>query len=103
MDKEKLLPLVFKVMEKTIGYDLEGYNFETGRWIHSMREGGAEFTDEEMEERKNQFTKSLMRATNSKTKEEFAEKFSAYTKFLNDNNLVVGDGFFTNYDAWKNK
>lgn len=61
MEKENVLPLVLKVMEKTIGYELEGYNPETGRWIHSMRDGGAEFTDEEMDERKSKWEEILMR------------------------------------------
>lgn len=101
MEKENVLPLVLKVMEKTIGYDLEGYNSETGRWIHSMRDGGAEFTDEEMDERKSKWEEILMRSTGSKTKDEANKRFLEYTKFLIDNNLSVGDGFFTNYKAWK--
>lgn len=101
MEKENVLPLVLKVMEKTIGYELEGYNPETGRWIHSMRDGGAEFADEEMDKRKSQWEEILMKATGSKTKEDANKRIAEYAKFLNDNDLSVGDGFFTNYKAWK--
>lgn len=100
MGIEDKIPLIQRIMEKTIGYDLEGFNVNTGRYIHSMRDGGAEFTDEEMEERQHKWKKMLMEATHSKSQEELKERIALYSKFLKEHNMAVGDGFFTNYKAW---
>lgn len=66
MDKENGLPLSFKIIDKTIGYDLEGFNAKTGRFVHSMREGSEEFTDEEMEELQQKWVEMVRKVANVK-------------------------------------
>lgn len=101
MEEKNILPIAFKVIENTIGWELTGFNAETGRFTHSLKDGGADYTDEEMAELNSQFTKMFMNATKSKTKEELVGKFADFEKYLNEHNLSIGDGFFTHYNAWQ--
>lgn len=60
---------VFNILQKTISYDLESMD-DKGNWYHSMKNGGAKMTDEEIQKRFNFVGKMAYNMAKLKTEKE---------------------------------